>query len=56
MNMKRLDSGWLRLSVCGTNAWAQVPPGFSGTTIPDEFIFDPEWNRDRINAAWRHHG
>lgn len=56
MEVQLLDSGWSRLSVKGTNAWAQVPPGFCGCMIPDEYIFDPEWNRERINAAWRCHG
>lgn len=53
MEQKQLDSGWIRLSVVGTNAWAQIPPGFCDAGIPDKFIFDPEWNRERVNVAWR---
>ena len=36
--------------------WAQIPPGFSGDTIPDEHIFDPEWNAKDVNEWWRRGG
>jgi len=50
--VRRLSSGWLRIEVHG-EGFAQVPPGFSGDEIPDEYIFNPEWHRDAVNAAWR---
>lgn len=32
--------------------FAQLPPGFHGDHIPDEFIFNAEWSRTPINAYW----
>ena len=53
MERKTLESGWTLLRLSSVS-FAQVPPGFHSQTIPDEYIFDPEWNRDAINAAWAH--
>ena len=53
-----MESGWIRLSIPGTGrngGWAQVPPSFAADTIPDEYIFDSEWNRERVNIAWQEH-
>jgi len=36
----------------GRERWAQIPRGFSGDHIPDEFIFHPEWNRELVNGWW----
>jgi len=55
MKQKLLDSGWILLWISGTSrygGWAQIPPGFIGEKIPDEYIFEPEWNRDRVNTEW----
>ncbi len=46
-----LSSGWRRIGL-HEESFAQMPPGFTRSTIPDEYIFNPEWNRDAINAAW----
>lgn len=53
MNPKiiNLESGYLRI-VFGPQQWAQIPRGFVGDTIPDEFIFDPNWNRKIVNSWW----
>ena len=56
VEQKLLESGWTRLRILDTNrygGWAQIPPGFNADTIPDDYIFDPEWNRDRVNAAYK---
>jgi len=36
-----------------SQCWAQIPEGFSGETVPDEYIFQPEWNREAINKVWK---
>ena len=62
--VRRLSSGFYRLETPG-GKWAQVPPDFTGresvpdwedSTIPDEYIFQPDWNREEINAWFRQHG
>lgn len=52
MSEQRLSSGYtlIRLS---DECFAQIPPCFVGDTIPDEYIFHPEWNRDTINEYWK---
>jgi len=45
--VKCLPSGWTLIRF-SKECFAQVPPGWKAG-IPDEFIFNPEWNRDRIN-------
>ena len=52
MSERRLESGYLYIRL-SSMCFAQLPPGFCGDTVPDEFIFQPEWNRERINAYWR---
>lgn len=47
-----LSSGWWSLHI-GPRFVAQLPPGFAGERIPDEYIFQPEWNRDMANAWWK---
>jgi len=51
-NITRLSSGYTLIRV-NSQCWAQIPEGFSGETIPDEYIFQPGWNREAINKAWR---
>ena len=56
MEQKLLESGWTLVRIEGTSfngGWAQIPPGFNGDVIPDDYIFHPDWNRDRVNAAWK---
>ncbi len=45
--VKCLPSGWILIRF-SHQCWAQVPPGWKGH-IPDEYIFDPDSNRERIN-------
>jgi hypothetical protein len=45
--IKQLDSGWILIRF-SRECFAQVPPKWIGK-IPDEYIFYPEWNRERIN-------
>ena len=51
MNEQTLSSGYLRIEL-HAQCFAQLPPQFIGDTIPDEFIFQPEWNRGPINEYW----
>lgn len=51
---KVLPSGY-RFIRLHRERFAQLPPGFIGEIVPDEFIFHPEWNREAINAYWRQH-
>ena len=48
--VKKLSSGWLHIRV-SSECWAQIPWSHTGP-IPDEYIFQPSWNRDRINQFW----
>ena len=50
MEIKNLDSGWILLKI-NKECWAQIPKEWVGP-IPDEYIFHPDWNRERINEAW----
>jgi hypothetical protein len=50
MREKILSTGWLYVSFPG--GFAQIPPGFGGQSVPDEYIFQPDWNRERVNAWW----
>lgn len=52
IRIRKLPSDWLRVEA-GPESWAQVPPGFCGDVIPDEYIFHPEWSREAVNAVWR---
>ena len=45
--IKCFPSGWTLIRF-SKECFAQVPTGWRGR-IPDEYIFAPEWNRDRIN-------
>ena len=47
--IKQLDSGYT-LIWYSLECFAQIPPDWKGK-IPDEFIFNSEWNRDRINEG-----
>lgn len=49
--LKTLSSGWLRIEF-GPQIFAQIPPGFVGEVIPDEYIFQPEWSREIVNDWW----
>jgi len=51
---KVLSTGYLHISFPG--GFAQLPQGFCAETIPDEYIFDPDWNRERVNSWWRQRG
>ena len=51
-DISRLGSGYTNIRV-NSQCWAQIPAGFIGETIPDEYIFQPEWNRDAINKIWK---
>jgi hypothetical protein len=44
---KRLTSGWTLIKF-SNECFAQIPAGNKGL-IPDEYIFNPEWNREIIN-------
>jgi len=48
--IKELESGYIRIGVNG--GFAQIPKGFIGEIISDEYIFQPEWCREEINQAW----
>ena len=48
---KTLESGWT-LVRWHRECFAQLPPNFSGGAIPDEYIFKPAWNRERVNRWW----
>lgn len=50
----RLASGFV-LVRWSAECWAQIPAGFDGEVIPDEYIFAPLWNSERVNAWWRSH-
>lgn len=50
MTVHKLCTGWLHVRFPG--GFAQVPPAFNEEQIPDEHIFHPEWNRDRVNLWW----
>ena len=51
ITIQKLDSGFIRISV-SRECWAQIPPNMTGDTISDDYIFNPEWNRERINKIW----
>ena len=46
-----LSTGWLYVGFPG--GFAQLPPNFCGDEVPDEYIFQPEWNRELVNRWWR---
>jgi hypothetical protein len=50
LTVYRLINGYLHVRFPG--GFAQIPPGYDEPTIPDEFIFAPEWNRERVNLWW----
>ncbi len=45
--IKKLSSGWT-LIWYSQECFAQIPSGYIGE-IPDEYIFNPEWNKEKIN-------
>ena len=52
-----LDNDELKIPNAATvrwspECWAQYPEWFKGETLPDEYIFNPAWNRERVNAWW----
>ena len=51
-DISRLGSGYIFIRL-NSQCWAQIPEGFVGETIPDEYIFQPEWNREAINKVWK---
>lgn len=51
-NEQILESGYLYIWL-NKYCFAQVPQGFVGDKIPDEYIFHAEWNRERINKYWK---
>ncbi len=51
-DISRLSSGYTLIRL-NSQCWAQIPEGFVGDIVPDEYIFQPEWNRDAINKVWR---
>ena len=51
-DISRLSSGYTMIRL-NSQCWAQIPEGFSGETVPDEYIFQPEWNREAINKVWK---
>lgn len=58
MIQKLLSSGWVKLTIANTSrfgGWAQIPFDYAEETIQDKYIFQPEWNRQRINEAWKLH-
>ena len=50
--IKKLESGYTHIR-WNANCWAQIPPQFCESVIPDEYIFNPNWTRDKINRWWR---
>jgi len=50
-SIKHLDSGYA-LIWYSKECFAQIPMGWEGK-IPDEYIFNPAWNRERINEGRR---
>lgn len=50
--VEELSSGYIRVSWPPSSAFAQFPSDFSGETIPDEYIFEPDWNRNLVNNWW----
>jgi hypothetical protein len=46
-----LSSGYTHMRF-GPQCFAQIPPGFNDDVIPDDYIFQPSWNRDTVNAWW----
>ena len=46
-----LSSGYRHIQFRG--GFVQLPPGFVGDYIQDKFIFQPAWNRERVNRWWR---
>lgn len=49
--IKYLPSGWTLIKF-SNECFAQIPLGWKGEIISDEYIFNPEWNRETINN-WR---
>ena len=51
-DVSKLSSGYTIIRL-NSQCWAQIPESFLGETVPDEYIFQPEWNRDAINKIWK---
>ena len=50
MVVKKLPTGWTLLWI-NRECWAQVPPGYDYEGgVEDEFIFNPDWNREAFQA------
>ena len=47
-----LDSGYIKIHWT-QQCWAQIPKDFNGDIIPDQYIFNPEWNSTKINDYWK---
>jgi len=46
-----LDTGFLYVR-WNAECFAQFPKDFSAPTVPDKYIFNPEWNRGVVNRWW----
>lgn len=51
MQIKNLSTGYTLLRI-SSECWAQYPSDFSGHALPDEYIFNPSWNREIINELF----
>ncbi len=49
---EQLVNGYIHVRL-GPQCFAQIPQWFQGETVPDEYIFDPAWNREEINRWWQ---
>jgi hypothetical protein len=47
----RMDTDYYHVR-WSSECWAQFPVDFGGDMLPDEYIFNPGWHRERINAWW----
>lgn len=47
-----LESGY-RFVRFDRECFAQFPKEFRSETIPDEYIFAADWNRERVNDWWK---
>ncbi len=49
---KILDNRHLWIGTDAGRFLAQIPPDFCGPELPNEYIYEPEWNRRRAREAW----
>lgn len=52
--VRTLESGFLFV-YWSRECWVQLPPNYNKLVIADEFIFHPEWNREKVHAWWQEH-